>query len=173
MKAMVRRATLADAAVLARVHVASWHEAYRGIVPDAYLQNFTVERRAERFRESLAKDAEETYVAELDGQVAGFLTLGDCRDDDMDHRLTGEIWGIYLAPEHWRTGLGARLARQAEELLASRGRSVVTLWVLEANAQARRFYEAMGYDVDGATKQVTLGAPLTAVRYRKSLKGAE
>jgi ABC-type sugar transport system substrate-binding protein len=39
--------------------------------------------------------------------------------------------------------------------------------------QARRFYEAMGYEADGATKQVDLGAPFAAVRYRKSLKDAE
>jgi hypothetical protein len=58
-------------------------------------------------------------------------------------------------------------------MLASRGRFFATLWVLDANAQARRFYEAMGFELDGATKEVNLGAPLKAVRYRKKLKDAE
>ena len=58
-------------------------------------------------------------------------------------------------------------------MLASRGYSVATLWVLEANDQARRFYEAMGFKTYGVTKEVQLGIPLTAVRYRKKLKIAE
>jgi len=58
-------------------------------------------------------------------------------------------------------------------MLASRGYFIVTLWVLVANNQARRFYEAMGFQTDGATKEVQLGIPLTAVRYRKKLKIAE
>jgi ribosomal protein S18 acetylase RimI-like enzyme len=173
MKMTLRRATPADAPALATVHVASWHKAYRGIVPDSHLQGFTVERRTERFRESLATHAEETYVAESGGQIFGLLTLGDCRDADADHQTTGEIWGIYLSPEHWRKGIGRFLAEQGESILALRGRSVATLWVLEANEQARRFYEAVGFRTDGATKEVQLGAPLSAVRYCKKLKEAE
>jgi ribosomal protein S18 acetylase RimI-like enzyme len=169
----LRPATPADAPALAEVHVASWHGAYRGIVPESHLEGFTVKRRTERFRESLASGAEETYVAERDNQVLGFLTLGDCRDPDVDHQTTGEIWGIYLAPKHWRKGIGRFLCKQGESMLASRGRSAATLWVLAANNQARRFYEAMGFEIDGVTKQVNLGAPLAAVRYRKELKDAE
>lgn len=162
----LRRATLDDAPALAKAHVESWLKAYRGIVPDARLHGFTVERQTERFRQSLAEDSEETYVAELDGQILGFLTLGDCRDSDVDHSTTGEIWGIYLLPQHWRKGIGRFLAKQGESMLASRGCSFVTLWVLEANGQARRFYEAVGFETDGATKQ-------KAIRYRKKLKDTE
>ncbi len=76
-------------------------------------------------------------------------------------------------PEHWRKGIGITLCKQSESMLASRGYSVATLWVLEANDQARRFYEAMGFRVDGASKILNLGAPLKAVRYRKELSDAE
>jgi len=134
-----RRATPEDAAALARVHVASWHKAYRGIVPDAHLQGFTVERRTERFRQSLASDSEETYLAERDNRIVGFLTIGGCRDEDVDRATTGEIWGIYLAPSYWRKGIGRFLCGQGEKMLASRGFCVATLWVLEKNVQARRF----------------------------------
>lgn len=170
MKLTLRHATPADAPELATAHVAAWHTACRDIVPESFVQDFTVERRTARFRQSLATDAEETYVAESDGQVLGFLTLGDGRDADTAPQTTGEIWGIYLSPEHWRKGIGRFLAEQGDNMLASRGRTVATLWVLEANDQARRFYEAMGYRTDGTTKEVKLGATLTATRYRKRLK---
>ena len=121
MKVNLRHATLADATALAKVHVKSWHQAYHGIVPESHLKEFTVEHRTEYFRKSLTGGAEETYVIEHDGQILGFLTLGDCRDPDMDHEATGEIWGIYLSPEHWCKGIGRFLYEQGESILRSRG----------------------------------------------------
>lgn len=165
----IRRATGEDAAALARLHVASWRAAYRGLVPDAYLDGLDPDQRTQRFRESLDRNAEETYLAEGGGKILGFLTLGPCRDSDLDPQTTGEIWGIYLAPEHWREGAGTALCRFGEALLQSRGLRTVTLWVLAGNPRARRFYEAMGFAADGGSTTAHLGAPLEAVRYRKRL----
>jgi GNAT superfamily N-acetyltransferase len=92
-----------------------------------------------------------------------------CRDTDLDKRKTGEIWGIYILPEHWRQGFGRYLGKQDQKLLASRKFKTATLWALEANEQARRFYEAMGFSPDGTTKQLPRGIPLTTIRYRKPL----
>jgi ribosomal protein S18 acetylase RimI-like enzyme len=169
----LRRATPDDAPALAEVHVNSWRSAYRGLVPDSYLASLDEARREEQFREFLKADSQETYLAEQNGEVLGFLTLGDCRDCDVDHKTTAEIWGIYLAPAHWRKGIGCFLCRQAERMLRSRGYEQATLWVFEENEPARRFYEAMGFEPDGASKILNPGAPLKAVRYRKALKDAE
>jgi ribosomal protein S18 acetylase RimI-like enzyme len=165
----LRRATPDDAPALAGVHVAAWRQAYRGIVPDRYLEGFTVENRTRRFREFLSDNTAETYAAEHGGRIVGFLTLGGCRDPDVDQASIGEIWGIYVSPEHWRRGVGRFLCEQGQNLLASRDFTIATLWVLEANSQARSFHEAMGFQRDGATKELPLGIPLTAIRYRKHL----
>jgi ribosomal protein S18 acetylase RimI-like enzyme len=169
MDITLKRATPADAPELARIHVAAWHEAYRGIVPDSTLEQFTVEGRTERFREFLADPSAETYAAEAGSRIVGFLTIGGCRDTDVEHSGTGEIWGIYVSPTHWRRGIGRFLCEQGQSLLASRDFVAATLWVLEANLPARRFYESMGFKPDGAIKQMPLGTDLTAVRYRKRL----
>jgi ribosomal protein S18 acetylase RimI-like enzyme len=169
MDKILRRATPTDAQELARIHVAAWHEAYRGIVPEATLAQFTVEVRSQRFLVFLSEGTAETYLAEHDNGAVGFLTLGDCRDPDLDNRKTGEIWGIYILPEYWRRGFGRFLCQQGQKLLASRGFTIATLWVLEANNQARGFYRAMGFSADGTTKQLPFGIPLTALRYRKTL----
>jgi len=116
---------------------------------------------------------QEGFVATDRGEIVGFLTIGACRDEDVDRATTGEIWGIYLAPSYWRKGIGRFLCGQAEKMLASRGFSVATLWVLEKNVQARRFYEAMGFAADGVTKEIDLGARLVAVRYSKRLHTEE
>ena len=68
MDAKLRRATPADAEELARIHVAAWHEACGGIVPEATLEQFTVEVRMERFRTFLAEGTAETYLAERDAK---------------------------------------------------------------------------------------------------------
>jgi len=169
----VRRAEESDAPLLARVHVDSWHAAYRGLVPDSFLESFTYQRRVQRFRESLATGSEETYVVEQNGNVMGFVMLGACRDLDLNPHCTGEIRGIYISPDYWRQGLGKRLLEEAQRLLESRQYREAVLWVLEGNEQARGFYEAMGFTLDGGTKHVDLGAPLKAVRYRKTLRPTE
>jgi ribosomal protein S18 acetylase RimI-like enzyme len=163
----LRRAIPDDATALAHVHVDSWRAAYRGLVPDEFLDSLDYCQRSLRFRESLATGSGETYLAEKDGEPFGILTVGACRDADLDRVTAGEIWGIYLAPQHWRKGLGRALFQRAEQMLQARGYTLATLWVLEGNQQARRFYEAMGFETDGASRVLNLGAPLKAIRYRK------
>ena len=169
----IRRATSDDAESLAKVHIDSWRSAYRGLVPHSYLDGLDYAKRGQYFRKALAARSEETYLAEQEGEILGFLTVGRCRDADVDREATGEIFGIYLAPQHWRKGLGSSLCRFAEETLRSRGFRRATLWVFEANDRARRFYEAMGFRADGASKTLHPGAPLKAVRYGKQLANAK
>jgi ribosomal protein S18 acetylase RimI-like enzyme len=112
-------------------------------------------------------------VVEVDQEMVGFLTLGAARDPDLDASRTGEIWGIYVSPDYWRRGIGSRLAEEAAKILQSRGYEDAVLWVLEGNQQARRFYEAMGFSLDGESQVIDWGTPLKAVRYAKILGGAD
>jgi ribosomal protein S18 acetylase RimI-like enzyme len=169
----IRRATSSDAAALAKVHIDAWRMAYRGLVPDSYLDSLDFDLRAERWRESLATGKRETYVAEDDQGVLGFLTIGACRDPELAGEPVGEIWGIYLAPRHWRKGIGRLLCRRGEEMLASWHFTQAVLWVFDGNQPARGFYETMGYTTDGASKVLNPGAPLKAIRYRKRLTSAD
>jgi ribosomal protein S18 acetylase RimI-like enzyme len=169
----IRQATLNDANALAKLHIDSWRSAYRGLVPDTHLASLDYESRAQHFWESLANSAEEMYLVEGNNKVFGFLTLGVCRDADVDQATTGEIWGIYLAPGHWRKGIGTSLCRYGERLLRERHYRSVKLWVFADNPQAIRFYEAMGFNADGALKMLNFGVSLKAVRYGKDLRDAE
>ena len=54
----------------------------------------------------------------------------------------------------------------AVRALTEAGQPDVTLWVLEANEQARRFYVAAGFRPDGARQLLDLGGPVTEVRYQ-------
>jgi GNAT superfamily N-acetyltransferase len=83
--------------------------------------------------------------------------------------MTGEIRRIYVLPDYWRRGIGRTLCRYAEEALRRGGFRTCVLWVLVGNVRGRRFYEALGYATDGATKAVELGASLQSVRLYREL----
>lgn len=77
---LIREATPADAAAIARVHVESWRATYRGIVPDDYLARLSREGWERTWANTLrgAGDADAgtaVFVAEDDaGQVVGFAS---------------------------------------------------------------------------------------------------
>jgi len=165
----VRVATVADAEAIARAHVASWHAAYAGLMPDAVLAAFTVEVRTARWRDILARDAPEdrTWVAPAEAPLA-FASTGPCRDDDAGAMAQppAELYALYAHPSAWGLGAGKALFEAAARDLRARGLAVLTAWVLDGNARARRFYEIAGMRLDGARKiEVAEGAPLPHVRY--------
>jgi GNAT superfamily N-acetyltransferase len=96
--------------------------------------------------------------------LTGFSHLGPSGNGD------GEVYSIYLDPGSWRQGQGRQLLAFAEATLAGSGHGWAVLWVLAGNNRARRFYEACGWEADGALKLEEIGGvQLTEVRYRKPL----
>lgn len=165
----LRLAGVDDAPTIARIHVDTWRAAYRGLVPDEFLQNMNYSQREEYTRAALIAHLEETYMVEDGDEAVGILTIGLCRDSDLPAGSCGEIWGIYLVSERWRQGLGTWLVDEAERKLQARGYNKVTLWVFEGNSAARRFYEAVGYTPDGTQKVMERIGGLRAVRLIKTL----
>jgi ribosomal protein S18 acetylase RimI-like enzyme len=168
---VVRPAELEDAAGIARVHVAGWQVGYAGLLPPEYLTGLSVEERAGRWRTILGDQsaAGTTLVAELGGAIIGFASVGPSRDDDAAPD-TGELWGIYVHPEHWRTGAGHALHEDALQELRAAGATTASLWVLQGNQRAIGFYERHGWTADGATKTDWRDdVRLDEVRYRITL----
>ena len=171
---MIREASIEDAAAIADLHVRSWQVAYRGIVPDAILDGFSIASRRDfwtrTIRRAAADPSEEAriWVIEETGLVRGFAATRPSRDEDATPG-TGEVNSIYLAPEAWGRGLGATLLAQATDDLESRGWAPLVLWVIEANAGARRFYERAGWQPDGARQPIDFdGVFVDEIRYRRT-----
>jgi ribosomal protein S18 acetylase RimI-like enzyme len=97
--------------------------------------------------------------------MLGFVSIGPSRDEEG----IGELYAIYVDPDEWSRGAGRALIARAERRLAEEY-TEATLWVLEDNPRARRFYEAAGWQTDGARQTVVrLGVSPPEVRYRKRL----
>ena len=163
-----RPMTAADIDAVAEVRIRSWQAAYRGIVPQPYLDSLSPAAEAARRRARLPL-APGQHVAELGGRVVGWLAIGPYRDDDGDAPAPGcgEILAIYSLPDRWGQGIGRALMGYALGDLRRQGLAPVLLWVLAANDRARRFYQRAGFRPDGATHDFEIGgATLPEVRYR-------
>ncbi len=161
---MIRRAGLDDARAVAAAHVGTWEEAYRGLVPDELLERLDLEEREGFWRQILTGETQ-TWVGEVDGAVAGFVSVGATREADRPG--WGELYAIYVRAAHWGSGLGGELLETGELALRELGYSHAMLWVLRDNPRARRFYEKHGWRFDGSVKDFFPG--VAEVRYERQL----
>jgi GNAT superfamily N-acetyltransferase len=168
----IRAAVLQDARLIAEVHVAAWHAAYRGLIPDSYLDELTVAGRLELWQRRLAQPrAGGLLVADEQGVVAGFCLYGPTRDEDGKGQPIGEIIALNVRPDCWRRGYGRALGERALSDAPRHGWSAMTLWILKGNARAARFYEDLGFVLDGTERldQHVIGTPIYELRFRKAL----
>jgi ribosomal protein S18 acetylase RimI-like enzyme len=168
----VRKASVEDAADIAAVHVRTWQVAYRGQMPDDFLDELDADKRTIRWREwAQQSDAWVLVVEDQFHRITGFSSSCPSRDADADPNIA-EIRAIYVHPEKWRNGTGRALMSASLAHVRAHGFDAITLWVLESNARARGFYESFGFALDGASKTVQPRSDFSIreVRYRLDLK---
>ena len=143
MSIALRTASAEDAESLAVLHTDSWRRTYRGLMLDAFLDGDALDNRRNIWRERLrASDPRQfVCVAEEDARIAGFICA---------FANENGIWGSYIDNLHvthgmHRRGIGQALMRSAATWLCQvQPDKGVYLWVMEANASARRFYDHLG-----------------------------
>ena len=163
---VVRCTTEADLRQVLRVCTAAWRAAYQGILPPAYLDAVddgpdSLAQAVRRFRSRPA--SQHHLVAEWDGTVAGFATCGPERivpTHSAQGGRSGEVYALYVHPDVWNRGIGTRLFEASRELLARDGFDTITLWVLQDNIHARRFYTSRRLHPNGAYSRLQLGGVL-------------
>ena len=109
------------------------------------------------------------YVIVADDGIAGFLTIAVSRDADLIEP-TYEIIGLYLSPKYIGLGIGKQTMEWIKAEIHTRGYRQISLWVLQENNRAIRFYERSGFIADGTTKPSGLADTIEA-RYICRLKG--
>ena len=166
---ILRAAVPGDALAVARVHVRSWQAAYRGLLPDDYLDGLKAEDRAQKYDfANLDKFAPQTVVAELGGFIVGFATTSRSHDSSLSN--FGELCALYVDPEHWGNGYGVALVADARDRLITLGFDEALLWVLKGSDRADRFYRSDGWRADGVEKRETMwGATVVDLRYVRHL----
>ena len=156
--------------MVAGIHHHGWTDSYRGLLPDAYLDELDADACRNRWVSALTDGTPlEILVAELDGRVVGFVAAGPSNDPDAT--VAGEIWDLWVAADARSRGVGSELLRVALDHLAERHPAAL-VWVLGGNARGRTFYSRAGAVHDGMARTTPVtGGTMTDVRYLWDLRG--
>ena len=168
----IRLATVDDARGLAEVRVRGWQVGYAGFVDADFLAAMSVDENEVRWREIVDGHDEHVRVAVVDDRVVGFATTGPYRIGLINEGLEaidtiGELYGFYVHPDSWGTGVADELHAAALSALRDADWQTLKLWVLEENHRARRFYERHGWTADGGRQQLDFAGNPMEVRYER------
>lgn len=149
-----------DRLAVSRIYEKSWKYAYRGIVPQSYLDSIP----AGRWAAGLDRAGWQSLLLIENGELAGVACV--CASRWPDWPGFGEIVTLYLLPEYMGKGYGGPLLARAVRELERQGFRNILLWVLEENHRARRFYEKHGFTPGGASMEDGFGGkPLKELLY--------
>ncbi|MDR6889309.1 MULTISPECIES: GNAT family N-acetyltransferase [Variovorax] len=150
----VRPATMRDAKAVAEVHTLAAQAAYQGILPEEELRTLAPATREAKWREAIEFSEPQVQVAVLGSEIVGFVGFDRSRDPKTPS-TAGEIWALYVRPEHWGKGIGVALWDAAREGLEEEGCTTVTAWVPIRNDRAMRFFELAGFKREMKTAKTT------------------
>jgi GNAT superfamily N-acetyltransferase len=146
---IIRPAQVQDVAQMARVHVRCWQETYRGLMPDAVLDDpgFPAARErmwadvltSERYRQN------RVAVAERDGELAGIAMSGP--PEDVTAAWTRQLYVLYVYVADHGTGAGQALLEAVIDPAEP-----AALWVADPNPRAQAFYRKHGFAADGTAR---------------------
>ena len=159
-----RDAVPGDAMLISRLFAASWRVAYRGIVPQHYLDRLPDEYWLPSVRAWLMSGCFSAVLACEGDTAIGCVIFGRGRDET--YADWGEIVSLYLLPEHMRRGIGTALMQRALEAMRADGYSRFYLWAIEGNSAADRFYHKLGFHLtEEAVDYKIGGGDVRDIRY--------
>jgi GNAT superfamily N-acetyltransferase len=153
MTATIRRASREDAAVIARVHVATWQTTYAGLIPESFLAALDPEERARQWDLLIEAGKDFFHVAEDESGIFGFASGGQIREPVEGY--DAELQTIYLLRDRQGNGTGRRLVEAVVRDLRYAGFRSMVVWVLAQNP-AVNFYQRLGA-IEVAGKTIEIG----------------
>lgn len=156
----------ADATDVAKVHVATWQETYRGIMPQHVLNSLSVSDRATALHRKLRRPSPvRHFVAEIGEEIVGFAIVGPSRDEDSSND-DAELIALYVHPGAQRRGVGQALLARAKGAAKEMGCRRLVLWVLKNNNAARTFFRHNGLRQESTRGTYRIaGESLVKMRY--------
>jgi ribosomal protein S18 acetylase RimI-like enzyme len=155
----LRWSRAADAAALAEIYRSAWAYAYAGIIPGPALARM-LGRRGPRWWRGLHLAGHRVLVIDSGAGPVGYAHFGRARRSAGG---AGEIYELYVRPEHQGAGYGRRLFVEARARLEAAGHRRLVVWALADNGVGLRFYEAMGGQVYARSRARIGGTVLRTV----------
>ncbi|HHY74269.1 MAG TPA: GNAT family N-acetyltransferase [Bacillus bacterium] len=169
MNGKIRKATFNDCEVISQIHAISWKSAYKGIIPQRYLDELKNDFWVGAFQNWIGNNILTVQLLYENETLVGCIAYGKARDEEfLDW---GEIVSIYVIPDYCKKGYGQKLLETALIDMKNKGYHNCYLWVLKENFNAKRFYENNGFCWNSDVFNFEINnQPLTDERYILALK---
>lgn len=157
---IIRKANINDAKEIAHIRVDGWKTAYKGLIPDSFLDTLNYDIEASRIKSKIDKtDPEFTsdiLVYEEDSKVLAYAYYGKALDSSFAN-YQSEVLALYVLPAKKGMGIGTKLMNEIKELLSKQGYRNMIVWCLKGNYSSIKFYEHLGgvvkeereFEIDG------------------------
>ena len=123
----------------------AWRAAYRGIVPDDYLDGLSYDESERLWRDAIAAGDGGVFVAEDGAGVFGFASGSPRERFSRELReYEGELKTLYVLPYRKGAGAGRQLVGAVARHFVDRGVNSMLLWAFAENRPARGFYGSLG-----------------------------
>ena len=146
---IIRPARVQDVRQVARVHVRCWQETYRGLIPDAVLDDPGFPAARERMWTEVLTGGRyrqnRVAVAERDGELAGIAMSGP--PEDAAAAWMRQLYVLYVYAADHGTGAGRALLEAVIDPAAP-----AALWVADPSPRAQVFYLKHGFAADGTAR---------------------
>lgn len=148
MNVKIRKAVVTDASAIATINIKTWKVAYKGIIPQVYLDSLSINDKIPRWAKAindLKKNRRELFVAEIfnlnGSEIVGFSMGGPSHFEDF--KIDGDLHAIYVLPKYWKQGIGTLLFNAVIKFFISMKYKTMIIWALKENS-ACNFYKKLG-----------------------------
>lgn len=163
---MIRKAVKEDVMVISKIHVDGWKVAYKGILPEDFLQNRSYEEQCSKWNNRYFNNKDTTeivLVAEKEeGEVVGFISLDTV---SKEVGVDGSIGALYIDKNQQGKGYGTALFKAAVEILKEQGAKSFLLTAFKENKKACSFYDSLGGRVLSEKIEIIGGVEAIGVTY--------
>lgn len=152
--------TIEDINQVRQIYILGWQNAFRGIVPQTYLDTMNLD--------DWAPPLNGAYVLTDEKNILGTSSIAPARDNAFDG--WGEIISIFILPHLISQGYGHQLFTFVKDKLLEQHYANLYLTVFEDNHRARKFYEKHDFSWNGERLALNVGGKdLIELRYQYSI----
>lgn len=164
----IRLADKKDIPVIAEIINDTWKVAYKDIVPESDMINYTDKtRRENQIADFIDKGEPVFYIANNNSIDCGIISYK--KYEENDYSDCAYIMQLYVLPESQKTGVGKALMEHINNVIREKGYKRIILNTLEKNSNARAFYEKLGYVYIGAEDSPLFCEKVVRALYKKEL----
>lgn len=145
MAVIVRPLELADAQAAAALHIETWLDSYRGLLPDSQLDALNLEASIAQWIRILTQSDPKYQLlsagAFRNGELIGIAGAGRPRES---WGYDSELWAINIPKRFQKMGAGKALVRACVQHVLNFGARNMYLYCLIGNDNAMQFYHHLG-----------------------------